>query len=69
MTYHRSKRVAEPEPEYTDDELRKIVKDWMTYCGARGGKATGWKKRRGTQDYYRELAYKRIAKMGQRRNS
>jgi hypothetical protein len=57
-------------PEYTDEEYAKIVKEYLTWCGARGGRAgTGWKKRRGTPDYYRELAYKRVISMGQKRST
>jgi hypothetical protein len=58
-----------PEPVYTEEEFNKIRKDWLTWCGARGGKAKGWKKRRGTPEYYRELAYKRVASMGQKRST
>lgn len=61
--------VKPVEPQYTDEELRKIVNEWQAWIGARGGRAGGWKKRRGTPDYYRELAYKRIASMGQKRST
>ncbi len=44
------------------EEQAEIIRGWMSFCGARGGKATGESKVRGNSEYYSNLRAKRTAK-------